>query len=137
MWVSDFTASVSSASKTNTGQLFAYKYDYAVNGSYAGGEVCGTVSGIIADAVGFVSSIEAGGSVLYDSHSHSMNLSASGGSFSATAYLTSNAVYGNGYSYDYYYNKFNSYTLTLTVSYTCNIEGVSFAAQSVTLNGNF
>lgn len=137
MWVSDFTASVSSASKTNTSQLFAYKYDYAVNGSYAGGEVCGTVSGIIADAVGFVSSIEAGGSVLYDSHSHSMNLSASGGSFSATAYLTSNAVYGNGYSYDYYYNKFNSYTLTLTVSYTCNIEGVSFAAQSVTLNGNF
>ena len=137
MWVSDFTASVSSVSKTNTSQLFAYKYDYAVNGSYAGGEVCGTVSGIIADAVGFVSSIEAGGSVLYDSHSHSMNLSASGGSFSATAYLTSNAVYGNGYSYDYYYNKFNSYTLTLTVSYTCNIEGVSFAAQSVTLNGNF
>ncbi len=137
MWVSDFTASVSSASKTNTSQLFAYKYDYAVNGSYAGGEVCGTVSGIIADAVGFVSSIETGGSVLYDSHSHSMNLSASGGSFSATAYLTSNAVYGNGYSYDYYYNKFNSYTLTLTVSYTCNIEGVSFAAQSVTLNGNF
>ena len=137
LWVTDFTAIVSSASKKDTSKLFAYKYDYAVQGSFAGGTVGGNMSEKIAEAIGLESSVGASGSVLYDGHSHAMTMTAAEGGFSATAYLTSNALYGNGYSYDFYYNKFNAYRLTVSVAFTCDIEGVAFGGMSVVLEGNF
>ena len=137
LWITDFTATVSSASKKDTSKLFAYKYDYAVQGSFAGGTVGGNMSEKIAEAIGLESSVGASGSVLYDGHSHAMTMTAAEGGFSATAYLTSNALYGNGYSYDFYYNKFNAYRLTVSVAFTCDIEGVAFGGMSVVLEGNF
>ena len=128
---------VASASKKDTSKLLAYKYDYLVSGTYSGGEVCGAQSKIIADAIGLKAAFNVSGSVLYNGNNHDMSVSAGGGVLNATAYLTSNALYGKGYSYDYYYNKFNAYRLTLSVSYTCTETGVSFAPLSVELNGNF
>ena len=135
MWVSEFTAQVTSASKKDTGLWYAYKYDYKVQGSAAGGEACGQMSERIAQGIGFASQISVSGSVLYDGHSHALNAFLSGGALSAEAYLTSNAVYGNGYSYDFYYNKFNAYRLTVSVTFSSDV--ASFDPLSAVLEGSF
>ena len=140
LWVSDFTASSTTASKKNTsgfdGWLYSIKYDYTVTGTYTGGEVSGTVGQKIAAAIGLTSEIRVEGKILYNSKNHSFSVTAGAGGFTAAAYLTNGAA-GSPYVYEISCGDFNRYELSVQKTFTCDLSGVSFNGFASSLEGGF
>lgn len=140
LWVTDFNASVTYAQKQNKsgfeGIWYSIKYDYNIEGNFAGGEISGVKSREIAEKIGLTASVDVSGSNSYNGKSHSFRTTTGSGTFTAAVYLTNGAA-GSPYEYEINCGDFNAYRVTVTKSFTCNVAGVSFGSLSVELSGNF
>lgn len=140
LWVTDFNASVTYAQKQNKsgfeGIWYSIKYDYNIEGNFAGGEISGVKSREIAEKIGLTASVDVSGSNSYNGKSHSFRTTTGSGTFTAAVYLTNGAA-GSPYEYEFNCGDFNAYRVTVTKSFTCNVAGVSFGSLSVELSGNF
>lgn len=140
LWVTDFNASVTYAQKQNKsgfeGIWYSIKYDYNIEGNFAGGEISGVKSREIAEKIGLTASVDVSGSNSYNGKSHSFRTTTGSGTFTAAVYLTNGAA-GSPYEYEINCGDFNAYRVTVTKSFTCNVAGVSFESLSVELSGNF
>lgn len=140
LWVTDFNASVTYAQKQNKsgfeGIWYSIKYDYNIEGNFAGGEISGVKSREIAEKIGLTASVDVSGSNSYNGKSHSFRTTTGSGTFTAAVYLTNGAA-GSPYEYEINCGDFNAYRVTVTKSFTCKVAGVSFGSLSVELSGNF
>lgn len=140
LWVTDFNASVTYAQKQDKsgfeGIWYSIKYDYNIEGNFAGGEISGVKSREIAEKIGLTASVDVSGSNSYNGKSHSFRTTTGSGTFTAAVYLTNGAA-GSPYEYEFNCGDFNAYRVTVTKSFTCNVAGVSFGSLSVELSGNF